>query len=204
VIRGALVTVGSYLHKGEAEVGRAHLAAEGIAAVVIADDEGGLNPGFYADYRVRLAVQLHDRFPAAAVLGPAGLGVPMARQIHDAIVAHACFCAPEEACGLLAIDGAGALRMAYCLTNVDASPTRFTVAPSEHFLAIRHAERNDWTISGAFHSHPASAAMPSPADIAGALEPGWLHVIAGPLSSPEVRGFVVIDGEAVEVPLRVQ
>jgi proteasome lid subunit RPN8/RPN11 len=127
----------------------------------------------------------------------------MPRQIRDAIVAHAHFCAPFEACGLLAFDRAAALRMAYCLTNVDRSRTRFTVDPNEHFRAIRHAERNGWVIAGVFHSHPASAARPSPADIAGATVSGWLHVVAGPLPDPEVRGFAIDAEDAVEVPLRV-
>lgn len=197
------MTAGSFLHRGEAEIAKAHLDAEGIAAVVVADDEGGLSPGFYRDHRVRLAVRAADRLLAAAVLGFHGLPLTMPGQIRDAIVAHARFCAPEEACGLLAFDGAGRLRMAYCLSNVDASPSRFTVDPNEHFRAIRHAERNGWVIGGAFHSHPASEARPSPTDIAGALTAAWLHVIAGPLSMPAVRGFVIVGDRAVEVRLRV-
>lgn len=198
-----LVTAGSYLHRGEAEIARAHLDAEDIASLVIADDEGGLNTGFYDEYRVRLAVRARDRIAAAAVLGANGLPIPMPRQVRDAIVAHSRFCAPLEACGLLAFDPAARLRMAYCLTNVDRSPTRFTVDPNEHFRAIRHAERNGWVIAGAFHSHPATAAFPSPADIAGATASGWLHVVAGPLPEPEVRGFAVEAKEAFEVPLQV-
>ena len=198
-----LVTAGRYLHRGEAEIARAHLDAEGIVSVVVADDEGGLNPGFYSEYRVRLAVRAGDRIVAAAVLGPSGAPIPMARQIRDAIVAHARFCAPLEACGLLALDATATPRMAYCLTNVDASPTRFTLDPNEHFRAIRHAERNGWVIAGAFHSHPASAAQPSPADIAGASASDWLHVVAGPLPDPDVRGFAIGPAGAVEVPLRV-
>lgn|GEM_PF-1284704 len=198
-----LITVGSYLHRGEAEIALAHLAAAGIAGVVVADDEGGLNPGLYADHRVRVVVCGGDRISAVAVLGGDGLGLPMPGQIHDAIVAHARFCAPAEACGLLATDRDGRLRMAYCLTNVDASPSRFTVAPDEHYRAMRHAERNGWTIGGSFHSHPASPPFPSPADVAGALDPAWLHVVAGLLPAPQVRGFAISGGVATEVPLHL-
>ncbi len=132
------------------------------------------------------------------------------RQICEAIVAHARFAYPEEGCGLLAsgVDGTGAvsdLRMAYCLTNATRSPTRYTVAPNEHFRAMRHAEANGWELSGVFHSHTHSAPYPSPTDVAGALEPDWLYVIVGPtdVESPEIRAYWIRDGKIIEEPLTV-
>ncbi len=64
----ALTTVASYLSRGDAEIARARLAGEGLDAIVQADDEGGLNPGFFAEYRVRLVVRAADAARAAAVL----------------------------------------------------------------------------------------------------------------------------------------
>ena len=43
-------------------------------------------------------------------------------EIRRAVVAHASFCLPDEACGLLAADDSGRLRLAYCLRNVTPSP----------------------------------------------------------------------------------
>ena len=43
-----LETVAVYTTRSDAEIVRARLLSEGIEAMVIADDEGGLNPGFYA------------------------------------------------------------------------------------------------------------------------------------------------------------
>lgn len=121
------------------------------------------------------------------------------------MLAHARFCYPEEACGLLATDDAGRLRMAYCLTNADRSEHRFTVDPDEHFGALTHAERNGWHIGGAFHSHPGSAAIPSAADTAGSLDPDWIYVITGTSSShePELFAYTMRDGrpEAVELEI---
>jgi proteasome lid subunit RPN8/RPN11 len=71
--------------------------------------------------------------------------------MHDAIVTHAQYCSPYEACGLIAFDETGSPRMAYCLTNAERSRRRFTVSPQEHFGALRHAERHGWVISGVFH-----------------------------------------------------
>lgn len=128
------------------------------------------------------------------------------RQIHDAMVAHALFCFPEEACGLLAADPDGRLRMAYCLTNADHSPSTYTVDPTEHFRALRHAERQGWHLAGAFHSHTRSAPYPSPTDLTLAAEPEWLYVIVGlaDLRAPKVRGYWIRDGKVEEEPLVVK
>ncbi len=120
-------------------------------------------------------------------------------QVREAIVGHARWCAPHEACGLLAVDAGDRVRMAYCLTNVDASPERFTVAPHEHLGALRHAERNGWVIAGSFHSHPAAPAVPSGRDVAGALDPTWLYLIAGPLPDPEVNAYRIVDGSVIRL-----
>jgi proteasome lid subunit RPN8/RPN11 len=126
-------------------------------------------------------------------------------EISAAMVAHARFTHPEEACGLLAVDDAGRLRMAYCLTNVERSPVSYTVDPAEHLRAMRHAEGNGWSLGGVFHSHTHSDAFPSRTDVAHALEPDWLYVVVG-LGGPEeavVRGFWIRDGNIVEEPLVV-
>jgi proteasome lid subunit RPN8/RPN11 len=126
-------------------------------------------------------------------------------EIRAAMVAHAAFSLPEEACGLLAADGSGRLRMAYCLSNASPSPTAYTVDPAEHFRAMRHAESRGWHLAGVFHSHPAGPAYPSPTDVAQALEPDWLYVVVG-LAGPgaaEVRGFWIRGGVVEEEPLEV-
>lgn len=125
--------------------------------------------------------------------------------VLDAMLAHARRCYPEEACGLLAFDQAGTLRTAYCLTNADHSSTAFTIDPDDHFGALTDAEARGWEIAGAFHSHPITAAEPSRTDIAGALDPRWVHVIIGhvEVASPQVRGWRIVGGRAAEEPLRV-
>jgi proteasome lid subunit RPN8/RPN11 len=125
------------------------------------------------------------------------------REHLDAMQAHAGFCWPNEACGLVAADDRGVLRMVYCLSNLDASPYRFTVDPAEHFGAWRHASGRGWEIAGSFHSHPDSAAVPSSTDVAGALDPAWVYFIVGPVWSArrEVRAYRIRDGAIDEVGL---
>jgi len=119
------------------------------------------------------------------------------------MIAHAFFSLPEEACGLLAADAAGSLRMAYCLTNSEHSPVAYTIEPTEHYRALRHAERNGWHLAGVFHSHTRTAGYPSSTDVARALEPEWLYVLVSLERSddPVVRGFWIGDGNIVEEPL---
>ena len=199
----ALATVWTYPVRSDAEIARAALDSAGIDSVVRADDEGGLNPGFFAEYAIRVEVRTGDVVAARSILGvgPHEPALRLPSQVVDAVIAHARFTYPEEACGLLAVDDTGDVRMVYCLTNVERSRYRFTVDPNEHFRAWRHAERNGWEIGGAFHSHPASAAVPSSSDIAGALDPTWLHVIVGLADAerPEIRAFRIAEGEAVEL-----
>lgn len=205
-----LATVETYLLRHEAEIAKARLAADGIRSMIQADDEGGLNPGFFDDYRIRLLVNRENLVEAAEVLAngidPGPDETIVANSDHlEAFAAHAQFCLPNEACGLLAFDAARRLRFVYCLTNRDASPHRYTVDPVEHYRAIQHAERNGWEVAGAFHSHPRGRARPSKTDIEAAGDPEWIHVIIGLASGAErnVRAFRVVGGSAREIPLAV-
>ncbi|MFP5330890.1 MAG: M67 family metallopeptidase [Acidimicrobiia bacterium] len=126
-------------------------------------------------------------------------------QIAEAMLVHAENCHPEESCGLLAADPEGHLRMAYPLTNELHSPTNYTIAPNEHFRAIRHAEAQGWEICGVFHSHPHTQAYPSPTDVRLAPDPGWLYVVIGMegRSLPVIRGFRIVSGDIHEEALTI-
>ena len=206
-----LVTVATYLFRHEAEIAKAHLVAEGIASVVQADDEGGLNPGFFAEYGVRLVVKSEQRSAAQAVLTETGeddegAGITIDPEHLEAFLAHAGFCAPQEACGLLAFDRPGHLRFVYCLTNADRSEHRFTIDPTEQFRALQHAERNGWEIAGSFHSHPHGSAQPSATDIEASGDPLWVHVILGlgEASAPEMRAFAIHEAATTELSVTVR
>jgi len=122
----------------------------------------------------------------------------IADQIRRAISAHAANCAPDECCGLLAVDDGGRVVFAYPLTNAHPSPVTYTVEPEEHFHALRHAEGQGWGIGGVFHSHPQGPATPSAIDVQAALDPGWVYLVAAPA---ELRGFRIVDGVIEEIGL---
>ncbi len=171
-----LATVSVYTTRSDAEIAKARLEADGIDAIVIADDEGGLNPGFYSRYGVRVVVTPDDLPDARESLGIDVVAVP--GEILESMVAHARSAAPIEACGLLAGTG-GEIAGIYPMRNLDEAPDRFTLDPAEHFAAWRDATSNGWEIVGSFHSHPDSAPIPSEADLDGGTEPGWVNFIVG-------------------------
>ena len=199
----APVTVMTYPVRSDAEIARARLEADGIRAAVRADDEGGLNPGFYHEYGVRVVVAPEDVEDALASLGIERLDVP--RSIAEAIYHHAVTSFPNESCGLVAADGDGDLAFVACLTNTDASPHRFTIDPAEHHGMVRFAERLGWTIVGAFHSHPRAEARPSRADLGGGADVDWVHLIVGPVAGrrTELRAYRYADGRADEVSVTI-
>jgi proteasome lid subunit RPN8/RPN11 len=183
-----LATVHVYTTRSDAEIARAKLVGEGIDALVIADDEGGLNPGFYNRYGVRVVVRADQLATARRALDIESLTIP--NDALEAMIQHARSAAPEEACGLFAVGDDAAVTMVYCLTNTQHSSTAYTIEPIEHYHAWDHARRNGWEIGGVFHSHPTSAAVPSPADLVG-LDPEWVSVILG---AGEIRAYRVRDG----------
>lgn len=129
--------------------------------------------------------------------------VRMPAAAREAMVAHARFAYPEEACGLVAGPDPADVRMVFCLTNRDHSPYRFTVDPTEHFRAMQHAERRGFDVVGVFHSHPQSGAFPSASDIAGALDPEWVYVVVSleSLSRPDVRAYSIANDRVTEVAI---
>ena len=194
-----LATVVVYPTRSDAEIARARLAADGIEAIVIADDEGGLNPGFYSRYGVRVVVNAADLAEARESLGINVVSVPDA--LLAEMVAYARAEVPNEACGLIAGD-AGVVTKIYPMTNVDASPERFTIDPAEHFAAWQDATGNGWSIIGSFHSHPAAPAVPSEADLDGGSDPGWVNFIVGVADGRiDLRAWWYEDGGATPVEI---
>lgn len=192
----ATVAVADYLFRGDAEVARALLDSEGIRAHVRADDEGGLNPGFFSEYRIVLEVNAADVGDARAVLG-LGDTLLIPNEIQAGMTAHAEWAHPHEACGLLA-GGDGVIEMVFCLSNRDASPTRYTIDPGEHYGAMRYAEGRGWDIVGAWHSHPEGDAVLSNVDLSQSPGGDWITVVVGngSLSGPPIRAYRT-DGPAV-------
>lgn len=122
----------------------------------------------------------------------------VARGVLTAIEAHARRDAPHECCGLL-LGTPTDIVEAVPAGNIAAEPSRrYEIAPEDYFAALKRC-RNDGgalAVVGGYHSHPRSAAVPSPTDLEQAfLE--FVYVITGPVdeSAPlEFRAYQLRDG----------
>lgn len=199
-VDGSTVPVGEYLYRGDAEVARALLASHGIDSYVKAEDEGGLNPGFFSDYRVVLVVDALRVGEARAALG-LGESLFVPSEVKAAVLAHSEWAAPSEACGLLAGTD-DAIEMVFCLSNRAASPLRYVIDPREHYGAMRYAERAGWAIVGAWHSHPNGDAMPSQTDVVESAGGSWITMIVGAAANgSNVRAYRTDENSVKELAM---
>jgi proteasome lid subunit RPN8/RPN11 len=123
------------------------------------------------------------------------------RAVLDEIVAHARAQAPLECCGLLI--GSGELvDESHPVRNLRDSAVRFEIDPAGHFAAIRKARSSNRTVVGAYHSHPASPAVPSKTDIREANDPSLLHLIVSLAEEvPVIRAYRINAGRVEEVSI---
>ncbi len=103
------------------------------------------------------------------------------------MLAHARDEAPNECCGLL-LGRDRAIERAVRARNVEQGPTRYRVDPADHFAAIRSARADGLLVVGAYHSHPASAPVPSQSDLEEAAGANFLYVIVSPVDDT-IRAF---------------
>lgn len=117
--------------------------------------------------------------------------------VREAIAAHARRDRPHECCGFL-IGNGRRVRAAIPMRNAAAdTATRFRIDDRDH-IELRRALRQlapPQQIVGVYHSHPTSAARPSPRDLEDAHYPDWLYVVVGFAGDrTRVRGFTLDGG----------
>jgi len=123
----------------------------------------------------------------------------------DEMIAHARQEAPLECCGVLGGRDGRVLKL-YQTTNAEHSRYCYNIEPQELFRINRECEENGWQFLGIYHSHPDSAAYPSPTDVRlAALWPESLYFIVSLLNpeNPEVRAFRIRDGEVTEEKMQI-
>jgi proteasome lid subunit RPN8/RPN11 len=129
--------------------------------------------------------------------------------VLDTIAAHARRDAPRECCGLLIGTDTEVTEAIPAVNEADDPLRRYEVPSIAHLAQIRRCRELTKTtgvnvgVVGAYHSHPRSAAEPSPTDREQAFE-DFLYVIAGPVENAlplDVRTYRLRNGhfEAVEL-----
>jgi proteasome lid subunit RPN8/RPN11 len=135
----------------------------------------------------------------------------IAPALLDDVIAHAREEYDAECCGMIAYeqDGpAGSPRAVKVnrANNVYASRKRFEIDGKDVLRAINEFDEGGWELGAIYHSHTHTAPYPSQTDINFARSwPGveWLIVgLAG--EQPEVRCYLIEDGEVREVPIEVR
>lgn len=131
------------------------------------------------------------------------------RRLIDEMVAHAQEDLPNECCGIVAGEQGRVLKV-YRMTNVEASPFRFSMDPREVAQVDQEAGENGWDLIAIYHSHTRSEAFPSDTDIriAGGTSELWPDVRYILVSlmvrdNPQVRLFRIEGGVVTEEALEI-
>jgi proteasome lid subunit RPN8/RPN11 len=132
--------------------------------------------------------------------------VEISPELLEQVVAHAREEAPNECCGVLAVEASSPVRAVrvHRAINTAASPLRFEIDGREVLGLIEAIESGGLELGAIYHSHTRTAPYPSQTDINFAANwPGVEWVIVG-LSEgkpPEVRSYLIEDGRVEEVAI---
>jgi proteasome lid subunit RPN8/RPN11 len=135
-------------------------------------------------------------------------------ELLDQVIAHALEDPENEVCGVVAVDAggpedAGPVRAArvHRAVNVHASPLKFEISPKELLELYLAIEAEGHTLGAIYHSHVRSKPYPSQTDINFAARwPGveWIIVGLAGAHAPEVRSYLIEEGEVREVALEMR
>ncbi len=139
----------------------------------------------------------------------------IAPELVEQIVAHALAEAPNECCGVVAVEPAaespppGSARGSRATAvrrarNVHASPKRFEIDGRDVLAAMRDFEEHGWEIGAIYHSHTHTEPYPSQTDVNFAAHwPGveWIIVGLAGGERPKVRSYLIEEGVVREVAL---
>ena len=135
--------------------------------------------------------------------------VQIKQKFIDEMVAHSKADLPNECCGILAGPN-GQVMKAYQMSNVEASPFRFSMDPGELVKIDAEAGENNWELLAIYHSHTESEAYRSDTDVRSAagtagLWPDVRYVLVSlmDMNNPVVRIFEVTNGVVTVEPLQV-
>lgn len=131
------------------------------------------------------------------------------KQIYDEMIQHCKEGFPNEACGFLG-GPQGLVERHYPLPNAAASPVYYRPGDKEMIAAINDIDDHDQELVAIYHSHVASAPVPSPTDVREAHYPDSVYVIVSltDMDSPLTKGYLIKKadwrdeaGDVIEVDL---
>lgn len=124
-------------------------------------------------------------------------------KMHDRLIDHAKGERPLEACGLIG-GRAGQATTFYPCVNAAGSAHAYAIAPAEILRCFKAMDHAGEDLLAIMHSHPASAAYPSPSDVLQAYYPQAVQIIVSLAGrSADVRGFWIRAGNILEADVTV-
>ena len=133
---------------------------------------------------------------------PDGQRLKLPPEVGRALFALALQSPREEVCGLLG-GFQNELRAFYPVRNIADHPEQmFVMDPVEQLREFRQMNQRGEELRAIFHSHPATAAEPSSADLMLARYPRVYYLIASLLSSPpDLRAYYFTGDAFIPVDL---
>ncbi len=126
------------------------------------------------------------------------------KQVLDEMLSHCKAGLPNEACGILAGRGNEVSKI-YAMSNIENSPVSYLMDSGEQFRAMKDMRANNVEMVAIFHSHPSSAAYPSPKDVNLAFYEEAVYLIVSLASGePVVKGFTIREKEILETEIVVK
>ncbi len=127
----------------------------------------------------------------------------IAPELYQQLIEHAREEAPNECCGMIASRDGQAMAV-YRATNAAASPLRYEIDGAEQYRILMQIEDEGFDLGAIYHSHTRTDPYPSQTDISLAFYPDSLYLIVGLAGSePEVRAWLIRDGQVEEATLEV-
>ena len=125
------------------------------------------------------------------------------QEIIEEIIVHGRHESPLEACGYLA-EKDGVICKYIAMKNVDASPVHYSMEPKEQFNAVRCCRAAGLTIRAVCHTHPETAAYPSPEDIKLAYDPDISYVIVSLAETrPTIHSFIIRKNYVIQEDIEI-
>lgn len=134
--------------------------------------------------------------------------VRIPKVLAEELIAHCESERPNEACGVLAMDGSEVVRV-MAMVNADKSPVRYRLEPNEQLRVYKELDEQGWDFAS-FHSHTRTGAYPSPTDVKEAREDVPYVIVSLAAEEADIKAFRIVKadwldltGEVQEVPVEV-
>jgi proteasome lid subunit RPN8/RPN11 len=129
--------------------------------------------------------------------------IRLTRAVAERLEREARAADPYECCGFLAGSG-DLIRSVYPLRNVAERPTVEYFADVRDVLAaFRTMRARGESVLGIYHSHPLSAAFPSPTDVERAYYPEAVYFIISLRPALDLRAYRIRSGRVEAVVLEI-